>query len=76
MERMTFKERYDAEKAKPTRAQEFVAQIAAVAHCTESTVRQWLSGVQQPDELAKCVLADHFGCAPGELFPPVEGTAR
>lgn len=69
----TFRELYEAELKKPTAAQTFVKQAAAVSHRSEATVRMWLSGNQMPDELAQNVLATKFGIKASVLFPRKEG---
>ncbi len=67
---MTLKEHYQHVKEKPTPAQEFIRQIAD-ATCREiSTVRQWLSGVQEPNAKAKEKISEIVGLPVDELFPP------
>ena len=68
----TFKGLYAEAKQQPTPAAAFVARVAELTHRTETTVRMWLAGVQQPDELAKSVIADHFGSDMETLFPRSE----
>lgn len=65
---MTFKEIYEQVKEQPTPCQVFVAEVAEVTRKAENTVRTWLSGSSEPDELTKKVLAAHFGVPEDELF--------
>ena len=53
MKNKTLKELYLEEKEKPTPAQLFVTRIAEITCREESTVRQWLSGIQTPNQRAK-----------------------
>lgn len=70
MIKKTFKSLYENEKKKPTAAQLFIARVAAITKRSEMTVRMWLSGRQEPDELAKSVIAREFGSDAASLFPP------
>lgn len=72
---MTLIERYQLEKGKPTPAQEFIALIAEATCREEATVRQWLSGTQQPSLKAKEKIAKTLRMPLEELFPP-ENTGR
>lgn len=65
----TFKEMYEAERDKPTAAQEFIAMVANMTHRSTNTVKMWLSGRQVPDELARTIIAQHFKCDAEQLFP-------
>ena len=67
---MTLVERYQQEKNKPTPAQEFISLIAEATCREEATVRQWLSGTQQPSPKAKERIADILKMDVDELFPP------
>lgn len=67
---MTLVERYQQEKMKPTPAQEFISLIAEATCREEATVRQWLSGTQQPSPKAKERIADLLEMDIDELFPP------
>lgn len=69
MSKKTFLELYDEYKKKPTAAQVFIAEVAALTHRSENTVRMWLCGRQTPDELAKAVIAKHYNLNPETLFP-------
>lgn len=65
----TFKEIYMEKRKLPTPAAEFVKEIAEKTKRSEFTVRAWLSGTQEPDKLAKSVLAETLGVSPEDLFP-------
>lgn len=65
----TFKELYEAERDKPTAAQEFIATVAGITHRSTNTVKMWLVGRQTPDELARTIMAQHFDCDANLLFP-------
>nr|DAI42414.1 MAG TPA: SOS-response transcriptional repressor [Caudoviricetes sp.] len=66
---MTFKELYEQELHKPTHATLFVQRIAKVTKRQEMTVRMWLAGRQQPDELVKSIIAQELGVDANSLFP-------
>ena len=66
---MTFKELYEKELHKPTPAADFVRRVAEATSRQENTVRMWLAGRQQPDALAKKVIADMLGADAESLFP-------
>lgn len=68
----TFNELYEAEKARPSHAQEFINKCAELTYCAPFTIRMWLSGNQNPTPLAKAVLAEYFETTPEALFPPTE----
>lgn len=65
---MTLKEMYQVEKAKPNPAQVFIEKVAEVTCREPSTVRQWLSGTQTPNQKAKERIARYFGKSVHELF--------
>lgn len=67
---MTLIERYQLEKSKPTPAQEFITLIAEATCREAATVRQWLSGIQQPSQKAKERIAMTLRMPIEELFPP------
>lgn len=69
MNKKTFKTLYEEEKKKPTAAQMFITEVAALTKRSEATVRMWLSGLQTPDELVKTVIAEKFGMSVDILFP-------
>ena len=69
MAEKTFFDLYNAQKSKPTPAQEFVSEVAKITRRTETTVRMWLSGQQTPDALAQSIIAEHFGVNVDYLFP-------
>lgn len=78
---MTLKDRYDAAKGvrreiPPTPGQEFINELMAVTRKSEAAVRRWLGGQCLPDALTRQVLASHFGCDAGELFPAAEAPAE
>ena len=66
---MTLKEIYEIEKIKPNPAQVFIKRLADVTCRETSTVRQWLSGVQEPNQKAKEKIAKELGLPLEELFP-------
>lgn len=66
---MTLKEFYLIEKEKPTPAQILVRKIADATCREETTVRQWLSGIQLPNMKARERIADIIGLPADELFP-------
>lgn len=66
---MTFKDIYLAEKEKPNPAQSFIIMIAQATCREEATVRQWLSGVQTPNQRAKERIAEKLNSSVDELFP-------
>ena len=68
MKNKTLKELYLEEKEKPTPAQLFVTRIAEITCREESTVRQWLSGIQTPNQRAKERIATALGCDVDVLF--------
>ena len=65
----TFKQLYEDEKNKATPAQSFIATVANITHRSTNTVKMWLVGRQTPDDLAKSIIAEHFGCKADTLFP-------
>lgn len=69
MKNKTLKELYLEEKEKPTPAQLFVTRIAEITCREESTVRQWLSGIQNPNQRAKERIAAALGYDVDVLFP-------
>ena len=69
MRQKTFTELYECAKSQPTPAQAFVSEVAKLTHKSEQTIRMWLLGRQQPDELAKSVIAKHFNVSAETLFP-------
>lgn len=71
----TFREIYNEipnERTVTTMRGAFVARIAKVTMKSEKTVRQWLSGVAQPDPLTKTVIAKELGEDAEALFPKGE----
>lgn len=70
-----FKELYEQAKAKPTPAQEFVAKCAKICCVNEMTVRYWISGTKEPNQLRKNALAEYFGVDADSLFKTSEEIA-
>lgn len=68
----SLRELYKEETRKPSRAQEFIALVAQVTHRSEHSVKMWLLGKHEPDELVKSTLAEYFKCDPQTLFPAKE----
>lgn len=68
----SFIELYQEAKSRPTPAQEFIAEIAALTHRSEMTVRMWISGKQVPDELAQATIAKRYDVNIDGLFPKSE----
>ncbi|WP_407401098.1 hypothetical protein [Sodaliphilus sp.] len=48
----------------------FIKEIADVTHRKEITIRKWLCGAAEPDEMTKIVLAQHLDMDVNVLFPP------
>lgn len=69
MDKKTFKALYEEQKKKPTAAQVFVSEVAALTKRSEATVRMWLSGQQVPDELAQTMIAEKYQVSIESLFP-------
>lgn len=69
---MTFKEAYLEKKNLPTPAQEFVTLIATATCRKETTVLQWLSGVQTPNDTVKERISQVLNRPLDELFPDNE----
>ncbi len=72
---MTFKEAYLEKKNLPTPAQEFVSLIATATCRKETTVLQWLSGIQTPNDTVKKRISEILNTPVEELFPAEEGTS-
>lgn len=69
MNKKTFKTLYEEEKKKPTAAQMFISEVAALTKRSEATVRMWLAGKQVPDELAQSIIAERYNVSMDSLFP-------
>ncbi len=69
MNKKTFKTLYEEEKKKPTAAQMFISEVAALTKRSEATVRMWLTGQQVPDELAQSIIAKRYNVSVDSLFP-------
>lgn len=65
----SFKRLYLDAKNTPTPAQIFISKVAEITCREESTVRQWLSGTQEPPKKAKEQLSKAFGVPLEHLFP-------
>lgn len=72
---MTFKEAYLEKKNLPTPAQEFVSLIATATCRKETTVLQWLSGIQTPNDTVKNRISQVLNTPVEELFPAEEGAS-
>lgn len=68
-ESKSLRELYQDERRKPTAAQAFVSKIAALTCKSEITVRFWLAGYVEPDDLTKKVISRHFKIPISTLFP-------
>lgn len=66
---MSFKDLYNKEGAKPTPRQAFITEVARITKKAETTVKQWINGIQTPDALTIDTIAKHFDCDPETLFP-------
>lgn len=66
---MTLKEMYEEKKSELSPAQVFIALLARITCRKETIVRQWLSGVQEPNDLAKKRISIELGVPIEELFP-------
>jgi hypothetical protein len=69
MEKRTLSGMYRAAKKQPTPARSLLIEISRLTHKKEDTVKHWVLGYQDPDDLSKAVLAEHFGIPADELFP-------
>jgi len=68
-QKKSFKELYEIERDKLNPGQEFIEKIAKLTRRSPFTVRAWIAGVQEPDELVKDVLSKEFGTDADILFP-------
>jgi|GEM_PF-351708 len=71
-EKKSFFDLYAEQKKKPTPAQNFIAEIAALTHRSENTVKMWLCGRQVPDELTQSIIARRYNLNINGLFPKSE----
>lgn len=69
MSNTSFIDLYEAAKKQPSPAAAFIKEVAELTHRSENTVRMWIWGRQQPDELTKEVIAKHFKVSADTLFP-------
>lgn len=72
MRQKSFVELYHEAKSKPTPAQSFIAEIAALTHRSNNTVKMWTMGKQVPDELAQSLIAEKYDVDMATLFPKRE----
>jgi hypothetical protein len=72
MRQKSFVELYQEAKSKPTPAQSFIAEIAALTHRSYNTVKMWTMGKQVPDELAQSLIAEKYDVDMATLFPKRE----
>lgn len=68
----SFKRLYLDAKNTPTPAQIFISNVAEITCREESTIRQWLSGTQEPPKKAKEQLSKAFSVPLEHLFPEDE----
>lgn len=72
MSNTTFADLYEAAKKMPSPGAIFIKEVAELTHRSENTVRMWIWGRQQPDELTKDVIAKHFKVSADTLFPAMQ----
>lgn len=63
---------YTMDNTPPKKA--FVQRMAEITMRSETTIRCWLAGSQNPDPLAKDVISRELGVPADELFPKKEKT--
>lgn len=66
---MTLKQLYEDKKNEPSPAQVFISRLAKATCRRETTVRQWLSSIQTPNELVKKRISAELDVPVDELFP-------
>lgn len=66
---MTLKQLYEDKKNEPSPAQAFISRLAKATCRRETTVRQWLSSIQTPNELVKKRISAELDVPVDELFP-------
>lgn len=67
---MTFKEIYESIKRPPiTPRQKWIKNIAQATFKSETTVRNWICGVQTPDQLTQQKISEILNVPAEELFP-------
>ena len=66
---MTLKQIYEDKKNEPSPAQVFITRLAKATCRKETTVRQWLSGIQVPNDLVKKRIAVELAVPEDDLFP-------
>lgn len=72
MSNTTFAGLYEAAKKMPSPGAIFIKEVAELTHRSENTVRMWIWGRQQPDDLTKSVIAEHFKVSADTLFPAMQ----
>lgn len=72
LEKKSFSDLYEEQKKKPTAAQIFIAEVAALTHRSENTVKMWLCGRQVPDELTQSIIARRYNLNINGLFAKEE----
>lgn len=69
---MTLKEIYENKKNELSPAKLFIELLAKITCRKETTVRQWLSGIQEPNDIAKRRISAELGIPVEELFPSLQ----
>lgn len=72
----TFRELYIEQKAKPSPSEQFVTEIARITCRERSTVLQWVSGVQFPNDICAKAISDYIGIPADELFPEIKNRKK
>lgn len=67
----TFRDLYLEQKSKPSPSEQFVSEIARITCRERTTVLQWVSGVQCPNNICASAIADYLGIPADELFPTI-----
>lgn len=67
----TFRELYFEQKSKPSPSEQFVTEIARITCRERTTVMQWVSGAQQPNNICASAIANYLGISADELFPTI-----
>jgi hypothetical protein len=65
----TFRHIYNEVKKQPSPATKWVGEVAYLTKRSEHSVRMWIAGSQEPDDLCKSILSNYFGIPAEELFP-------
>lgn len=72
MSNTSFSALYEAAKKMPSPGAIFIKEVAQLTKRSENTVRMWIWGRQQPDNLTKSIIAEHFNVSADTLFPATE----